>query len=173
MLIAPISRPGVVLSQPPISTAPSIGRLRSDFFRVHGEQVAIEHRARLHVRFGDGEGRNLHRKSARLPHAALHRLGALAQMRVARIDLAPRIDDGDHGPAGEILLPIAELLHARAMAEAAHGVGAEPAEAAEFFRLFFCFITIHDIGRFSLRTNAQANTPATIMHPVRHHSPAR
>ena len=29
MLIAPITRPGVVLSQPPISTAPSIGWLRS------------------------------------------------------------------------------------------------------------------------------------------------
>ena len=29
MLIAPISSPGVVLSQPPISTAPSTGRLRS------------------------------------------------------------------------------------------------------------------------------------------------
>ena len=27
-LMAPISRPGVVLSQPPISTAPSMGRLR-------------------------------------------------------------------------------------------------------------------------------------------------
>ena len=29
MLIAPMMRPGVVLSQPPISTAPSIGWLRS------------------------------------------------------------------------------------------------------------------------------------------------
>ena len=29
MLVAPSSRPGVVLSQPPISTAPSIGWLRS------------------------------------------------------------------------------------------------------------------------------------------------
>ena len=29
MLIAPMTRPGVVLSQPPISTAPSIGWLRS------------------------------------------------------------------------------------------------------------------------------------------------
>ena len=29
MLIAPISSPGVVLSQPPIRTAPSTGRLRS------------------------------------------------------------------------------------------------------------------------------------------------
>ena len=30
MLIAPISRPGVVLSQPPISTAPSSGWLRNN-----------------------------------------------------------------------------------------------------------------------------------------------
>ena len=29
MLIAPIKSPGVVLSQPPISTAPSIGWLRN------------------------------------------------------------------------------------------------------------------------------------------------
>ncbi len=30
MLIAPINKPGVVLSQPPISTTPSIGWLRSN-----------------------------------------------------------------------------------------------------------------------------------------------
>ncbi len=30
MLIAPMIRPGVVLSQPPISTAPSIGWLRNN-----------------------------------------------------------------------------------------------------------------------------------------------
>jgi hypothetical protein len=30
MLIAPMTRPGVVLSQPPISTAPSIGWLRNN-----------------------------------------------------------------------------------------------------------------------------------------------
>ena len=32
-------------------------------------------------------------KAARLPHAALHLLGARAEMRVARIDVAPGVDD--------------------------------------------------------------------------------
>ena len=89
------------------------------FFGVHRQQVAIEHGAGLHVHLGDGERRDLDRKSARLPDAALDRFRALAQVQMARVDFAPGIDDGDDGPAGEILPPVAELLQARAVAEAA------------------------------------------------------
>ena len=39
------------------------------------------------------------RKPARLPDASLDVLGAIAQVRVARVDLAPRVHDRDHGLA--------------------------------------------------------------------------
>ncbi len=82
-------------------------------------------------------GRDLDGKAARLPNAALDGLGALAQMRVAGIDFAPGIDDGDDRLAGEVFALEAQLQHARAMAEAAQRVGAEPAETAEFFGFLF------------------------------------
>ena len=41
-------------------------------------------------------------KAARLPDAALHLLGALAEMRVARVDVAPRVDDRDDRLAGVV-----------------------------------------------------------------------
>ena len=97
----------------------------------HREQVAIEHGRRLHERLGKRHRRQLDRKAAGLPDAAFHVLGALAQMAVARIDLAPGVDDADHRLAGPILAVIAELLQARAMAEGAQRFGAEPAVAAE------------------------------------------
>ena len=107
------------------------------FLAFHGEEVAVEHGRRLHERLGKRHRRQLDRKAAGLPDAALHVLGALAQMAVARIDLAPGVDDADHRLAGPILAVIAELLQARAMAEGAQRLGAEPAVAAELFGGFF------------------------------------
>jgi hypothetical protein len=103
----------------------------------HREQVAVEHGRGLHERLGERHRRQLDRKAAGLPDAAFHILGALAQMAVARIDLAPRVDDADHRLAGPILAVIAELLQARAMAEGAQRLGAEPAVAAELLGGFF------------------------------------
>ena len=120
----------MVLSQPPISTAPSIGQAAQRFLGIHRQQVPVEHRAGLHVGLGDGERGDLDGKAARLPHAALDGFGALAQMGVAGIDFAPGVDDRDHRLAGEVFPPVAELQHARAMAEAAHGIRAEPAVTA-------------------------------------------
>ena len=45
---------------------------------------------------------------------------------MAGVDLAPGIDDGDDGLTGEVLFPKARLLHAGAVAEASHVVGAKP-----------------------------------------------
>ena len=45
---------------------------------------------------------------------------------MAGVDLAPGIDDGDDGLTGEVLFPKAGLLHAGAVAEASHVVGAKP-----------------------------------------------
>ena len=84
MLIAPISSAGVVLSQPPISTQPSAGYERKQLLRLHREQVAIEHRRRLLERLGQRDRGHLDREAARLPDPALHFLGALPEMRVAR-----------------------------------------------------------------------------------------
>ena len=96
MLIAPISNAGRRL----VAAAHQHGAVRriraQQLLGLHRQQVAIEHRRRLLERLGQRDRRHLDRKSARLPDAALHFLGALAEMRVARVDVAPRVDDRDH-----------------------------------------------------------------------------
>ena len=56
-LVAPISSAGTVLSQPPSRTTPSAGLARSSFLGLHRQQVAIEHRRRLHERLAEREER--------------------------------------------------------------------------------------------------------------------
>ena len=55
---------------------------------------------------------------------------------MAGVDLAPGIDDGDDGLTGEVLFPKAGLLHAGAVAEASHVVGAKPTVTTEFLGTF-------------------------------------
>ena len=75
-------------------------------------------------------------KAAGLQHAALHVLRALAQMRVAEIDVAPGVDDADHRLAAPVGRVEAALAQPRAMAEGAQVVDAEPAMAAQLFGTF-------------------------------------
>ena len=107
-----MTSPGVVLSQPPISTAPSIGWLRSSSSHLHGEEVAVEHGRRFDERLGERHRRQLDREAAGLPDAALHVFGARAQMAVAGVDVAPGVEDADDRLAGPIVAVIAELLAA-------------------------------------------------------------
>src|SRR6185295_10990497 len=97
---------------------------------------SIEHGGRLHHHFGERHRGQLDREAAGLQHAALHLLGALAQVRVARIDVAPRVDDADHRPAGPVGRVVADLAQPRAMAERAQVADPEPAMAAQVFGAF-------------------------------------
>ena len=130
-LVAPMTSAGTVLSQPP-SRIDAVGRIGAQrFFRVHREQVAVEHRARLHEGLAEREQRDLHGEAARLPDAALDVLGAQAEMRVARVGVAPGIQDRDDRLAGDVLRAEPGLLRARAMTERSEIVAAEPAVAAQ------------------------------------------
>src|SRR5579863_167907 len=60
-------------------------------------------------------------------------------MAVAGVDIAPGVDDADHRLANPVGAVVARLLQARAMAERAQVVFAEPAIAAQV------------LGRFLLR----------------------
>ena len=135
MLTAPMTRPGVVLSQPPISTAPSSGWLRSS------SSVSMARKLRYIMvdgltKVSDSEiaGSSIGKPPAcstpRLTFSARD-----AQMRVARIDLAPGVDDADHRLALPIVGVVADLAQPRAVAERAHVGNAEPAVAAEVFGL--------------------------------------
>ena len=104
------------------------------FLAFHGEEVAVEHGRRFDERFGERHRRQLDRKAAGLPDAALDVFRAVAQMAVAGVDVAPGIEDADHRLAGPIVAVVAELLEPRAMAEGAQIVGAEPAVAAQSLR---------------------------------------
>ena len=101
------------------------------FLRVHRQQVAVHHRRRLHEGLAEREQRDLHREAARLPDAALDLLGAETEMRVAGVGVAPRVEDGDDRLAADVVETEARLLGARAMAERAQVVLAEPAVAAQ------------------------------------------
>ena len=57
-------------------------------------------------------------------------LGAVAQVGVAGVDLAPGVDDGDHRLAGEVGAVVAHLERPRAVAEGPQVVDAVPAVAA-------------------------------------------
>jgi hypothetical protein len=74
---------GVVLSQPPISTAPSTGWLRSSSSVVHRQEVAVEHGGGLDQALRQRHRRQLEREAAGLQHAALHVVHALLEVHVA------------------------------------------------------------------------------------------
>src|SRR5580658_4193525 len=59
---------------------------------------------------------------------------ARAQMAVAGVDVAPRVDDADDRLAAPVGGVVAELAQPRAVAEGAKVVRAEPAMAAQVFR---------------------------------------
>ena len=129
--IAPMTRPGVVLSQPPISTTPSNGCAADHLLGLHRQHVAVEHGGRLGEALVDRERGQLDGEAAGLEDAALHVLRPLAEVRVARVDLGPGVEHADDRLAHEVLLGEAELHHPRAVAEAAEVVGREPAGAAQ------------------------------------------
>src|SRR5262249_33984910 len=72
---------------------------------------------------GDAE---LHREAARLPDAALDLLGPLTQMHVARIQLRPGVEDGDHRLALVLGRADAKLAQPGPVAERAQAVPGEP-----------------------------------------------
>ena len=78
------------------------------FLAFHGEEIAIEHGRRFDDRLGERHRRQFDRKAAGLIDAALHVLGAVAQMAVAGVDVAPGVDDADHRLAGPVGAVIAE-----------------------------------------------------------------
>ena len=90
-----------------------------DLLRLHRQQVAVEHRRRLHVRLAHGEDGHLQREAARLPDAALHLLRAQAEVGVAGVRVAPGVEDADDGAARPFRLREPRLLGARAVGEGA------------------------------------------------------
>ena len=103
----------------------------------HSEEISIEHGRRFDERLGERHCRQFDGKTAGLPDAAFHVFGAVAQMPVTSVDVAPGVEDADHRLAGPIVAVVAELPEPRAMAERAQIIAAEPAVAAQF-RGCFC-----------------------------------
>ena len=76
---------------------------------VHREQVSVQHGRRLLECLREGGHRHLDRIPTGLPDAALYCLGALAQVHVAGVDVAPGIENPDDGLVGQLLGTNAEL----------------------------------------------------------------
>jgi len=102
-----------------------------DFLGLHRQEIAVEHRRRLHEILAERKHGNFHRHPSRLEHAALHIFREDLEVQMARVDLRPRVQNGDDWLALPILGPQAHLPRARAVAEAAQVIGSEPAEGAE------------------------------------------
>ncbi len=81
-------------------------------FGFHGQEVAIKHGGGLDERFRHRDRRQLHRKAARLEHAALHVFDALLEVAVTGVQVRPGVDDGDDGPADPVVRAVAHLHHA-------------------------------------------------------------
>ena len=110
----------------------AVDRIRAkQLLGLQRQQIAIQHRRRLLEHLGQRDRRHLQRESAGLQHAAFDFLGALTEMRMAGVDVAPGVDDGDDRLADVVGTRIAHLRGARMMSELAHVVGTEPAVRAE------------------------------------------
>ena len=104
------------------------------FLGLHCEQVAVEHRRGFDEALADRHRGQFDGHAARHQDPALHVLGALAQMRVARIDPGPGVDDRDDRAARPLLRRPAHLHRARAMAERSKVGGSEPAGGSKVLR---------------------------------------
>ena len=109
------------------------GMRPQELFRLHREEVAIHHRRGFEIRLRHRLRRQLHRETTRLPYAAFDFLDALLEMRVARVQIAPCVDDRDHGLAAEVFPRVAHLQRARAVTERAEVFRAEPFVTAQVF----------------------------------------
>ena len=110
----------------------AVDRVRADLLLgLDREEVAVEHRRRLHEALGERDRRHLDREAAGLEHAALHVLDPLLEVHVAGVEVGPGVEDADDRLAHVVGGAVAHLHDARAVAEAAEVVGCEPAGGAE------------------------------------------
>ncbi len=101
------------------------------FFDVHAGEIAKQHRGRLELRLAERHHGKLERKSAGLVHAALDEFRELAEVSVARRELAPGIADADDRTAVEHVVRIALVLEPAAVNEAVLVLLTEPVLAAQ------------------------------------------
>ena len=98
---AAISSDGIVLSQPPSSTTPSIGLARNSLLGGHRGEVPPEHRGRPDLRLAEAHDRHVERHAAGLPDPVRDAPGDVAEVAVARHQVRAGIGDGDVRPAIE------------------------------------------------------------------------
>ena len=79
-------------------------------------------------------------------------------------DIAPGVDDPDHGLAHEIFTRVAHLQRARAVAERAQVGGAEPRWLLRSSSFFFAMPVL--LCRAGWRVRAEPDTAATRKHVV-------
>src|SRR5215216_2309035 len=132
MVIAPMSRAGVVLSQPHQHRA--VYRVRAqELLGLHGEEVPVQHRRGFLERLGERHRGHLDRKPTGLPNATFDLLGPLPKVGVAGVYVAPGIDDSDNRLPAVVLRGVAHLLGPRAVAERAQIAHPVPPVAAQLF----------------------------------------
>ena len=104
------------------------------FLHLHRHQIAVKHRGWFHEHLAQAHDRQFHRKPAGLPDPALHFLGPVAEVRMARIQIRPGIQNPDHRFPGKILRGITHLLRPRPVAEGPQIIRPEPTVRTQLLR---------------------------------------
>ena len=111
----------------------AVNRLAAQaFLDIHRAEVAKHHRRGAERRFRGAHHRKLHRQAASLIDAVRHPLGQIAQVGVARCQLAPGIADADHRATIKQIGGQTLVLHPRPMVDGVLGGAAEPFLRTQF-----------------------------------------
>ena len=107
---------------------------------IHGSEVTEQHRGRAHRHLAERRDGEFEREPTNVEDTVAHMLGDGAEMRVAGVELGPRVADADDWPALELVLWEAPVLQERPVVEAHFVVASEPALAAKEF--FLCHVQL-------------------------------
>ena len=130
------------------------GVAANQLFGFHGQHVAVQHGGRAHKGFGQRNGRKFQGKAAGLKNAAFDVFHPLLEVGVTRVDVRPRVHNGNHRFAGPVLRGIAHLHGARAVAKRAQVVWCKPTGAAQLIGVFG--------GVFQAHARIQSPTPGGV-----------
>ena len=89
----------------------TVDRVRpEEFLGLHRQHVPIHHRRWLLEVLRQRDRRQLQGEAPRLDHASLDVVDAVAEVRVARVDVTPGVEDRDDGAAAEVRVVVPHLL---------------------------------------------------------------
>jgi len=104
-------------------------------FSFHRQKIAVEHRRRLHERFGESKNRNFDGESPRLPDSSLDVIDSLAKVRMTASEIVAGIQNRNDWLAFKLLRGVAGLLLTGTMPKATKVVWTKEPETSQLVGL--------------------------------------